>query len=105
MTGFKNVENGVKDFFTHFFGSDSLLTKVFHPVVDEILAYEKTHGKEDLQKALDAGETEYRAFRTAGKKVGESLIAGVSAFFESEAKDIKAISTQAATAALAGLVK
>lgn len=95
----------LRDFLIHFFGADSLLASIFHPVVDEIYAYEKQHGKEQLNIALQAGLAAYNKSRTAGDKVGLSIIDGVSAFFESEAADIKRISTQAATAALAGLVK
>lgn len=103
MTGFKNT--WVYKEFQKVFGDDSLIADVFHSTVDEIAAYEKTHGKADLELAFQAGQAGYNAARAAGKKVGEALIDGVAAFFLSEAKDIKTISTEAATAALAGKVK
>lgn len=103
MTGFKNT--WVYQEFTKIFGDDSLISEVFHSVVDEIAVYEKTHGKDDLEKALQAGIAAFNKARANQQKVGDSLIQGVEAFFASEAKDIKTISTQAATAALAGKVK
>lgn len=103
MTGFH--QTWVYKEFEKVFGPDSLIATIFHAEVDEISSYEKTNGKADLQTALDAGKAAYDAARAAGDNKGASIIKGVAAFFLSEAKDIKTISTEAATAAVSGYVK
>lgn len=105
MTGISNVEHGIEHFFEGLFGKDSPLLTVFSSLAQELKSYEETNGADQLKTAETSGVTAFQASRAAGKTVGQSLIDGVAAFFESGAEQIKTITTQAATAYLAGATK
>lgn len=113
MTGFQNVISGIEHFPSHvvdFFKSSEsgILGTIVGGAVAELIAFEKTHGKEQLEAAKLAGEATYKIARAAGEKVGPAIIAGVAAGFEAVIPDVvselKTLSTQAMTALIASIV-
>lgn len=109
MTGFQNVLSGIEHFPKHVLewveGGNSALGDLLDKALTEVVAYEKAHGKEQLDVAISAGKAGFAAARAAGKTVGDSIVEGVKAFFESAATEIKTLSTQAATLVLSAAAK
>lgn len=105
MTGINNVIQGIGNFFVHLLNSDSILAKLLHKPIDEWVAYEKAHGKENIEEMEAIGLAEFTASRAAGHSVGDSIKAAVSAVFNAAIVDVKTISTQGMTFLLAGVTK
>lgn len=105
-SGFDNVIAGVMHFPKHVLdwihGGGSSLANSLNAVLEELVAYEKAHGKEQLDIAAHAGITEYNVARAEGKTKGEAILRGVAAAFNSEAAEIKKLSTNAMTAYMSG---
>lgn len=113
MSGFKNVILGAEHLPEHilaFFKSDEsgVLGSIVGGAVAELVAFEKAHGKEQLEAAKLAGEAAYKIAHAAGEKVGPAILAGVAAAFEAVLPDVvmelKTISTQAMTALISSIV-
>lgn len=105
MTGIKNVFQGIGNFFVHILNSDTALSRFLHGPIDELVAYEKTHGKEQLEAIVAAGTAKFAEERTAGHSVGDSIKAAVASAFDAAIVDVKTLSTQAMTFLLAGATK
>lgn len=113
MTKFKNVILGIEHLPQHvidYFKSDEsgILGSIVGGAVAELVAFEKAHGKEQLEAAKIAGEAAFKAAHASGDKVGEAILKGVAAAFEAVlpgiVMELKVISTQAMTALISSIV-
>lgn len=112
MTGFRNVILGVEHFPQHildFIKSDEsgILGVVVSGAASELVAFEKVHGKDQLEAAKIAGEAAFKAAVASGQHVGPAIIAGVAAAFEAVipgvVSELKALSTQAMTTLISSI--
>lgn len=100
--GFDNVLEGFKHFPAHIIAalknSSSFLSLIVKSKpAQEIAAYEKTHGKEQLDAIKKAGVDAYNAERAKGTDKAMALVAGIRAAFECGVAEVKSLSTLAMT--------
>ncbi len=105
MTGPSNIIQGIGNFFVHLINGNNFIAKLIHGPIDEIVAYEKTHGTEQLEAIVAVGTAKFAEERAAGRNVGDSIKAAVAAAFDAAIVDVKTLSTQAMTLLLAGATK
>lgn len=100
--GIANVIAGIEHFPKHIYEaltdhSSFLSLLVNSAPAQEIAAYEKAHGAEQLAAIKKAGLATYNAECAKGVNKANALIAGIRAAFEAGIAEVKSLSTMAMT--------
>jgi hypothetical protein len=102
MTGFPNVIAGLEHFPEHVYeaitSKDSFASRLLNSTpAQELIAYEKAHGADQLKAIETAGIAAYNADRAKGVDKATALVASIPAAFETGVAEVKSLSTMAMT--------